>query len=206
MRFRALALASAILAGLFTCSAAKAVPISYIFSGSGSYSLNGVATTGSFSFTLLGDTANVVFGGTQYTNVIAPGDATFTGLSTVTLLGDVNQVVDNQAAPGFAGFGQIVFSPLTVSAEALINSAFQTYDLKSSLAPTTGTLSVAPATFLTSGGDLTFAEITALSFQAITTSPVPGPEAGAGPLGLFLALGALIAWRRRHLHRLDAAN
>lgn len=146
------------------------------------------------------------FGGTQYTNTIGAGDATFTGLSTVTLLGDVNAVVDNQAAPGFAGFGQIVFSPFTVSVEALINPAFQTYDLKSSLAPTTGTLSVAPATFLTSGGDLTFGEITALSFEAIATSPVPGPEAGAGPLGLLMTLGALIAWRRRHLYRVDAAH
>lgn len=61
MSFRGFALASAILAGLFTCNAAKAVPISYIFSGAGSYSLNGVATTGSFSVTLLGDTANSVF-------------------------------------------------------------------------------------------------------------------------------------------------
>jgi PEP-CTERM motif len=79
--------------------------------------------------------------------------------------------------------------------EALTSSVFETYSLADALGVTTGGLSIGPATYSTSGGDLTFASvdsISKLSFQAI----VPEPSTWAMMLLGFAGLGFL-AYRKR---------
>ena len=174
-------------AALLFGSVAQASPIEYIFTGTcaaSDCSLNGTSFT-SFTVTEFGDTANVS-GPTlgEFTNVATT--ATFvSGALMANLTGTTNEVVDNTAAPGFIGFVQLP----EVSVEATVNSAFETYDLKTALALTTGTPSVADDTYTTSAGALVFGNITALNFEAVAT-PLPAAlPLFAGGLGMvgFLA-------------------
>jgi hypothetical protein len=68
---------------------------------------------------------------------------------------------------------------------------FETYGLDTALASTSGGLSVAPATFATSIGNLDFTTITALSFKAVVPAVMPEPASlallGVGLLGLVAA-------------------
>jgi len=91
------------------------------------------------------------------------------------LTGSSNDVTEYTAAPGFIIFGQAEATTPFFVAEGLENSVFETYDLASDLASTTGTLSFTlPSTFETSLGDLVFTDITSLSFEAsLPTVPEP---------------------------------
>ncbi len=151
---------------LLFAGAAKADPIDYIFTGTGTGTLDGVAFSGSFTVTEVADTSGITSGGGEYRNT--PSSATFaTGASTASLIDPL--LIENTAAPGFMGFAEGA-SPFPD--ESLTNSVFETYGLDTALSSTTGGLSVAPATFATSVGDLDFTTITALSFEA-TTVPEP---------------------------------
>ena len=115
--------------------------------------------------------------------------ASFTfGSTTVTLGGDVNRIIDHTAAPGFAGFGQVTFSPFNVAVEAIINSVFQTYDLRPS---NTGTGRSKRCSFITAR--CLPSEITQTEGYLISTygvgSPVPELSTWAMMLAGFAGLG-----------------
>jgi hypothetical protein len=185
------------MAGLAGCAAlllfagaAKAdSTITYIFTGTATGTLNGTAFSGSFTVTGVADPSDVTTGGGEYRNV--PTSLTFTaGALTATFSDPV--IIENTAAPGYMGFAETI-SPY--SDESLENVVFETYGLDTALATTTGTLSVAPATFATSVGDLDFTGITALSFEA--TTAVPEPSSLALLAGVLLACVAI----RRRVYR-----
>ncbi len=188
MKSLKLALAGAAFAAV-AAGAAQAATIDYIFTGTGTGSLNGTAFNGDFTVTVVSDTTTAAdIGGGELQNI---GTATFvTGSTTATLTGDVNSIVENTGSPGYMSFAQITSSPFNVAVEALTNSVFETYDLTTALPLTSGGLSVAAATYYTSAGDLNFNTITALSFQA-TVAGVPEPSTWAMMLAGFVGLGFL---------------
>jgi hypothetical protein len=149
---------------LLFAGVAQADPIDYIFSGTGTGTLDGTAFSGSFTVTDVADTAGITSGGGEYRNT--PSSSTFTAGALTDTLSDP-LIIENTTAPGYMGFTESV-SPF--NGESLTNSVFETYALNTALASTSGGLSVgtgALGTLPTSGGDLVFTSITALSFEAI---------------------------------------
>ena len=174
---------------LLFAGAAKADPIDYIFTGTGTGTLNGTAFRGSFTVTEVANTSGITFGGGEYRNT--PSSATFTaGVLTANLINPL--IIENTTAPGFMGFAE---GAAPFPDESLINSVFETYGLATSLASTTGTLSVAPATFATSVGDLDFTTITALSFQATLLTTVPEPSSVILLSSMLLAVAFVVRKR-----------
>ena len=168
--------------------AASAATIDYIFTGTANFTLNGVVFSDApFTLTYVGDTTAVTGGGGEAFN---SGVGTFvSGATTVTLTGDVNEVIVNPGA-GLLGFGQIISSPFSVNVEAISNSAFGIYGLGSAFPLTSGSLNPpTAATFSTDGGALVFADdsFTTVSFQA--TGGVPEPSTWAMLLAGFAGLG-----------------
>jgi PEP-CTERM motif len=174
---------------VFSSGLASAATIEYVFQGTGSWTLNSVAESGDFTVTIVADTSGVTnIGGGEFKN---SGAGAFTSGSTSVTFSTI-EALQNTAAPGFMAFAQLTPS---VAVEALTSSVFETYSLADALGVTTGGLSIGPATYSTSGGDLTFASvdsISKLSFQAI----VPEPSTWAMMLLGFAGLGFL-AYRKR---------
>jgi hypothetical protein len=158
-------------------AAAQASPITYIFTGVGSGSLDGQSfEDATFSVSLLADTTTVSVGASQASNAATTTDFTLGALSG-TFDGVQNSIIENTGSFG-ASFPIIVFgqsqsaAPFFV-AEGLSNAAFPTYDLTSAFPLTSGPVSFDVQTFQTSAGDLTFDGISSLSFQAVTGVPEP---------------------------------
>jgi hypothetical protein len=172
---------------LVSASASEAAVIDYIFTGTGSGSLDGTDFDGGFTVTMVADTSTVTSGGGEFRNAV--GTMTFvSGALSDTILSPV--VIENTASPGFMGFGQGL-PPFPD--ESLTAAIFETYNMMTALPSTTGGLSVAPATFATAGGTLVFGSITALSFAA--TGGVPEASTWAMMLAGFAGLG-LLAYRQ----------
>jgi hypothetical protein len=178
VRFAALAACGVLL----SVTAAKAAAIDYIFTGTGTGSLDGSAfDDAAFTVTMVSDTSTVTSGGGEFRNDV--GTMTFVsgGLSD-TILFPV--VIENTASPGFMGFAQ---EAAPFPDESLTAPIFQTYNMM--MTSTSGGLSVAPATFATAGGALAFTSITALSFKA--TGGVPEASTWALMLAGFAGVGFL---------------
>jgi hypothetical protein len=173
----------------FVATGASAATITYIFTGAGSGSLDGTDFDGDFTITMVSDTSDVTSGGGEFRNDVGTMTVDISGGGSDTISSPV--VIINTAPPGFAGFGQEI-APFP--SEDLTNSVFETYNLMTALSLTTGGLSVAPATFVTAGGDLVFSDITALNFEA--TGGVPEPSTWAMMALGFAGLG-LLAFRKR---------
>jgi len=177
---------------LLFAGAAKAETIDYIFTGTGTGTLNGVSFSGTFTITDVADTTGITTGGGEYRNT--PTSSTFSSSAGSASLTDPI-VIENTISPGFMGFGA---TEAPFPDESLTASVFETYALNTALSSTSGGLSVAAATFPTSVGNLDFTAITALSFQATIPSAVPEPSAVA-LLGTVL-LGFVAIRRRASMH------
>ena len=168
---------------------ASAATIDYIFSGTASFTLNGVTFTDDpFTLTYVSNTSTISSGGGEFTNV---GVGTFvSGSTSVTLTGDINEVILLPSSDTMS-FGQVVFSPFNVADEAIVNSAFGgSYKLSTAFPLTSGSLNPpTAATYSTNGGALVFADdsFTTVSFQA--TGGVPEPSTWAMMLLGFAGLG-----------------
>ncbi len=197
---KALKFAAILALALGAAQSAQAATIDYIFSGTFTGSLGATNYTGqSFSVDLTGDTNNVTFGGGEYANVASA--ATFTiGSTTGNLLGNFNDVVLNPSfSSGTVIFGQAQTLPPFFVGEGLSNSGLATYNLAFAFASVTGPLSLtADSVYQTSLGDLTFNDISALSFEAdsIAVSPVPLP-AGFPLFAAALGLMGFMGWNRQ---------
>jgi hypothetical protein len=199
MKLSRLVLASAVAAFIMSGSA-MAAPITYIFSGTGSGSLDG-ASFSSFTLTLAGDTSNITSGGGEYNNIVGTATVSTNG-GTDTLAGLVNEVVVNTSVdPAFIGFEQIQSTPPYAVAEALVTNALASYDLSTAVPVTTGSLSFSPSTYDTTNGTLVLNSLASLSFQATSgVSAAPEPSTWALMIaGLGIVGGMLRFGRRRGL-------
>lgn len=148
-------------------------------------------TDESFTVTLVGDTDNVTFAG-EFFNIAT--SAAFTiGSSSGTLTGSFNEVILNTdpAAPRVA-FGQ--FTGFDFVAEALQDSSFASYNLKTAFPLTNGAPEFITQVFETSVGSLEFDSASFASFQA--TGGVPETSTWAMMALGFAGMG-LLAYRKR---------
>jgi hypothetical protein len=180
----------------FHSAAANAVPITYIFHGTGSGVLGGTVFNGGFSVTLVGDTVNVVNGSPNYfTNSAVT--ASFTTGSLVAIMPNTSiQIIGGLVDPNGSNvsFPQSQPAPVFAVNTALFNTAFNTYDLTTAFALTPGGPSFLQDPYVTNIGNLSFATITDMSFEAIAATPIPA----ALPMFLMALSGlGLLAAKRR---------
>ena len=185
---------AAVCAVTFWASPASADPITFIHTGSGSGSLDGVLfDVSEFTITATGDTSNRTSG--MFPGIfIIPHDAAsidIVGLGTLTFTEDTETFVNNgNEVVGFGRFFDLFDGP--------VDPAFATWDMLSSIGPISGSgalMQWAPGV-QTNLGLLVFDDDTdddftkwdiPTTFQAIV-SPVPVPGAVVlGTLGLGVA-------------------
>ena len=176
----------------FVAGGASAAAITYTFAGTATGFLGlDPFTDESFTVTLVGDTDNVTFAGEFFNKATS---AAFTiGSSSGTLTGSFNEVILNTdpAAPRVA-FGQ--FTGFDFVAEALQDSSFASYNLKTAFPLTNGAPEFITQVFETSVGSLEFDSASFASFQA--TGGVPETSTWAMMALGFAGIG-LLAYRKR---------
>jgi hypothetical protein len=209
MRAYALKLATiAVGLSMIAGGGARAVPIEYIFSGTADGTLGGTGFSGSaFQIDLFSDTSTVTSGGGEFSNIATVAKFTL-GTSTGTLGGSFNNVVLN---PGFLS-GTVIFGqgqsvdPFFVG-EGLSAAALGAYDLASAFALTSGPVSqTINSIYFTSLGDLSFGNISSLSFQADVSS-TPLPASWTMMLAVLAGFGLMLSRRTRQetVHGMAAA-
>lgn len=173
---------------------ASASPITYTETDTVSGSLDGITfTDASILLTMNNDTTSIVG---------APGFFYNVGTATVSINGgaplnfsNTMEVFSNQGTKA-VGFEQYGFLDVLDDVAA----PFATYDLATSIGPTTGTPLLNPGySFATSGGAFIITSAGDPTFSATTGATVPEP----GSLGLLamglLSLAAVYGYRRRRI-------
>jgi hypothetical protein len=177
-----------------TARAANATPITYTESGVATGSLDGVAFRDALvTITLTGDTTGATGGPGFFTNA-GPATVNVAGFSPATLLGSII-VFDNTSTPG-AGIEDLTAGGDIL--DTLLDPAFATYGLTTSLGPITGPAAFNPGkVFSTTSGNFIITAVTTSTFTAVTAAPTPVPE----PTSLLLlgtgVVGAALRRRKR---------
>ena len=192
MRTKCVALSVFVLLGCF--GRAEAELITYTETVTGSGSLGGTDFTNAL-ITIAGtaNTGNVTMPDPGAFRVFTSTSVTVAGVGTATFT-DIIHAVDLHLNM-LAGFGDDTVGALVAGNQ---NSAFATYDLKSPIGPTSGTVNInAGESFATSVGTLVIESTsTDGTFSASTAQAVPEPTSmvivGIGAFGLMC-----FAWRRR---------
>jgi hypothetical protein len=172
--------------------AAWATPITYTESVTGTGMLGATGFTNSLvTVTVLADTSNIViFSGGVLHSGAGTGTINVAGIGTATLTGPDIEVVLNQTN------GNLGVSDLTAGRVVFFtqNAVFDTYDLKSSIGPDSGTALFNLQTAPSSLGGFEFSSVSGNSTFTATLAPEPTSTMLLGT-GL-LALVALSRFRR----------
>jgi hypothetical protein len=178
---------------------ASAEPITYTFAGSGAFSLNGVDSLGSFSFTFNGDTDNV-FGGAApfFLNELLGGSVSLTpsGSASSNFGLQSDFIIQSNASTPSVSF----FDTASTAGVSILDASLAGYDLTTAFGP----LGASGTDVVTNLGDITLADGSTLTLESVDSAsfiavldnhPTTVPE----PASLAVLAGAAIslAWRRR---------
>jgi hypothetical protein len=201
MRSAMLLLFTVIFVGVVSVQPAAAVPITYVHTGFGSGTLDGVAFGAaaplSFTITAAGDAANVVScAALCLSNDNITASIAISGLGTVAFI---------TATRFFANGGVVGFSRAGISGTDLFDGpAIPPWDMRSSIGPIAGTGSLIQwsgfGSVLTSGGVLVFNNGLSSSTFTATAGETAVPEpATLLLLGSGLAVAGMRRWFRKRL-------
>jgi hypothetical protein len=174
---------------LLFCGAqqAKADAITYTESGTATGSIGATNFTNALvTITFAGDTTNVSAVAGFFTNSVGTATVAIGGIGTFAFT-DSLYVFDNQPY-SVAGISDATLNDIL---DTFGNSAFSTYDLTTTFGPVTGLSGFNPgSTYGTSGGGLTFGDMSTNSTFSATTAAVPEPSSlvllGAAMAGLLM--------------------
>lgn len=173
----------------------KSAPISYIFKGTATGTLNGTPfSTAAMIITAQGDTANVFTESDgRFFNVMLATSITITGVGSGTI--DSEYVFDNPTGQK-VGFG-VTTIPNCCDIIQQVNGVYGSYDLKSAIGPIAAPANLSLADWVdvpTSLGLMTVTDMSENSFQAVVVpEPCTFPVLAMGLAGL----GALRLRRTR---------
>jgi PEP-CTERM motif len=187
---------------LLPTSTAHATPLDYTFSGNGGGTINGVAFTGAFNFTFVGDTTQIQPFGSEF--ILPNATGTFSEGGTTYVVDPIFGIISNPDPlfPRVGFFNSDITNGLTIN-----NSAVAGYNLGSALGPITAPNPGDPSSLLfpTLGGTTGFSLDSgldkliltsdySLTFTAAPPSAVPEPSTFALLTAGIAGIGVL---RRR---------
>ncbi len=184
-----------LVVGLAACTSAQAAPITYIYSGTGTGTLDGATfTNAAFTITGAADTVNIapwpISTNPPLRNPHLSTQIEIDGLGIFSITTPVHSWV-SAGANGFGGLGEdLADNWLTLQEPVLVG-----YGLDGAIGPVVETT---PTLFsgqfigvATSGGELAFTSVGTVSFTAV---PVPEPASVA-----FAAIGLVLLASQRRL-------